>query len=104
MRIVLMLLLAGMAYGQQGKDDVQVLHVRGPIYMIAAGGGNITAWIGPDGVLLVDTGTAEMSDKVKATIRDLQKQVSIMNASIPRGGADTRTAAQALRTPPPPPG
>lgn len=104
MKILLMLLLAGMAYGQQRKDDVEVLHVRGPVYMIAAGGGNITASIGPDGVLLVDTGTAEMSEKVKAAIQDLQKQISIINASIPRGGADTRTAAQALRTTPPPPG
>jgi glyoxylase-like metal-dependent hydrolase (beta-lactamase superfamily II) len=104
-RIFLTLLLAtGMAYGQQSKDDVQVLHVRGPIYMIAAGGGNISASIGPDGVLLVDSGTADMSEKVKAKIQELQKEVSLRNVTIPRAGADTRTAAQALRATPPPPG
>jgi glyoxylase-like metal-dependent hydrolase (beta-lactamase superfamily II) len=72
--------------------------------MIAAGGGNITASIGPDGVLLVDTGKAEMADRVKATIQELQKQISIYQASIPIGGADTRSAVQSLRTPPPPGG
>ena len=89
---------------QTSNNDVQVVHVRGPINMIAAGGGNITASIGPDGVLLVDTGKAEMADKVKAAIQEIQKQISIYQAPIVVGGADTRSAAQFLRTPPPPGG
>jgi glyoxylase-like metal-dependent hydrolase (beta-lactamase superfamily II) len=89
---------------QTSNNDVQVLHVRGPIYMIAAGGGNITASIGPDGVLLVDTGKAEMADKVKAAIQEIQKQLSVYQASFVVAGADTRSAAQSLRTPPPPGG
>jgi glyoxylase-like metal-dependent hydrolase (beta-lactamase superfamily II) len=72
--------------------------------MIAAGGGNITASIGPDGVLLVDTGKAEMADKVKAAIQEIQKQLSVYQASFVVAGADTRSAAQSLRTPPPPGG
>jgi glyoxylase-like metal-dependent hydrolase (beta-lactamase superfamily II) len=100
----LFLLAAALAHGGQNETaDVKVLHVRGPIYMIAAGGGNITASIGPDGVLLVDTGTAGMAEKVKAAIQDIQKQLSFYQKTIPVGGADTRSAAQALRSPPPPP-
>ena len=98
------LLAASLVSAQQKpNDDVKVLHVRGPIYLISAGGGNITASIGPDGVLLVDTGTKEMSEKVRAAIQEIQKQLSMFAASIAIGGADTRSAAQALRTPPPPP-
>ena len=105
--IALILTAAGFTQAQQAANDgsdVQVLHVRGPIYMIAAGGGNITASIGPDGVLLVDTGKAEMADKVKNAILEIQKQIGIYQSMIPVGGADTRSAAQGLRTPPPPGG
>ena len=39
--------------------------------MIAGAGGNIAVQIGPDGVLLVDTGAARMTDRVMAEIRKL---------------------------------
>jgi glyoxylase-like metal-dependent hydrolase (beta-lactamase superfamily II) len=103
--ISLILAAACCGYAQQTSvNDVKVLHVRGPIYMLAAGGGNITASIGPDGVLLVDTGKAEMADKVKAAIQEIQKQLSIYQTSVAAGGADTRSAVQSLRTLPPPGG
>ena len=55
--------LAQFASAQQnsGNDNVEVLHLKGPVYMIAAGGSNITASIGPDGVLLVDTGPEKLN-------------------------------------------
>jgi glyoxylase-like metal-dependent hydrolase (beta-lactamase superfamily II) len=49
--------------------EVHVLHVRGPIYMLVGAGGNVTAQAGPDGVFLVDTMFAPLSDKILAAIR-----------------------------------
>jgi cyclase len=53
------------------KDEVHLLQVQGNIYMLVGAGGNITLQVGDEGVLLVDTGLAPMSDKVLAAIRGL---------------------------------
>jgi len=57
---------------QSPRDgEVHVLPVQGNIYMLVADGTNITASVGPEGVLVVNTGTAAMSDKVLAAIKQL---------------------------------
>jgi glyoxylase-like metal-dependent hydrolase (beta-lactamase superfamily II) len=48
---------------------LELLPVQKNIYMLAGDGGNITLQIGKDGVLLVDTGLAQMSDQALAAIR-----------------------------------
>ncbi len=53
------------------KAEVHILPVQGNVYMLVGAGGNITVQIGSDGVLLVDTGLAQMSDKVLAAVRKL---------------------------------
>ncbi len=53
------------------KAEVHVLPVQGNIYMLVGAGGNITVQVGKDGVLVVDTGVAQMSDKVLAAIRSI---------------------------------
>jgi glyoxylase-like metal-dependent hydrolase (beta-lactamase superfamily II) len=53
------------------KAEVHILPVQGNIYMLVGAGGNITVQVGDDGVLLVDTGLAPMSDKVLAAVRSL---------------------------------
>jgi glyoxylase-like metal-dependent hydrolase (beta-lactamase superfamily II) len=53
------------------EGDVRVLPVRGNIHMIVGAGANITAQIGPDGVLLVDSGSGAKSEQVIAAIRRL---------------------------------
>jgi glyoxylase-like metal-dependent hydrolase (beta-lactamase superfamily II) len=65
--------IAGRGAGPQNaaSPDVHVLPVQGGVYMLVGGGGNVTVQIGKDGVLLVDTSTAQMSDKVLAEIRKL---------------------------------
>jgi glyoxylase-like metal-dependent hydrolase (beta-lactamase superfamily II) len=50
---------------------LEVLPVQGNVYMIAGAGGNVAVQIGEDGVLLVDTGSARMTDQVQAAIRKL---------------------------------
>ena len=45
---------------QSPRDgQVHVLPVQGNVYMLVADGINITASIGPDGVTLVNTGSAQ---------------------------------------------
>ena len=57
----------------QTSADVHVWPVRDNIYMIVGAGGNITVQTGKDGVLVVDSGLANMSDKVLAAIRSISK-------------------------------
>ena len=57
------------------RGEVQVIPVAGNVYMIVGAGANITVQTGDDGLLLVDTGSADMSEAVLAAI-----------ASIPTGG------------------
>ena len=58
---------------QQNFDTVEihVLPVQGNIYMLVGAGGNITVQVGKDGVLLVDTEYAQLSDKILAAIRKI---------------------------------
>jgi glyoxylase-like metal-dependent hydrolase (beta-lactamase superfamily II) len=61
------LLFAACAYAQQ--TEVHVLPVQGNVYMIVGPGGNMTMQVGKEGVLLVDTMSAGVTDKVLAAIR-----------------------------------
>jgi cyclase len=66
-------LVGVLAYAQQntGDTELHILPVQGNIYMLVGAGGNITLSIGKDGILLVDTGLAPVSDKVLAAVRQL---------------------------------
>jgi len=57
-------------------QDIRVLPVQGNVYMLVGAGGNIAASIGPDGILLVDAGTAPMSAKVLSTVLQLVTAVA----------------------------
>jgi cyclase len=68
----MLLTAAGLAYAQNPNDgEVHVWPAQGNIYMIVGAGGNITVQAGKDGVLVVDTGSAAMSDKVLAAIKTI---------------------------------
>jgi cyclase len=67
----------GAQQASQGSD-VRVLPVKGNIWLITAGGTNVVASIGKDGILLVDTGAAAMSDRLLAAVRTLDRQVTSM--------------------------
>jgi glyoxylase-like metal-dependent hydrolase (beta-lactamase superfamily II) len=74
---------------------IEILPVHGSIFMLAGGGGNITASVGKDGVLLVDTGLASMSDKVLDAVRQLQRQMQAKEPPFDlRWGAETRGTLQ----------
>lgn len=56
---------------QPGRDDLDVIQVRPDFYMLAGAGGNVAVQIGPDGVILVDTGSAQAAGRVLAAVRRL---------------------------------
>src|SRR6266576_3083253 len=59
----------GPRQSRNGDDaEIHVLPVQGNVYMLVGAGGNITVQAGQQGVLIVDTGIASMSDKVIAAI------------------------------------
>ncbi|HKF68911.1 MAG TPA: MBL fold metallo-hydrolase, partial [Vicinamibacterales bacterium] len=49
-------------------------HVSGGVYMLVGAGANIVVQIGNEGVLVVDTGSANMTDKLLAAIHELSKK------------------------------
>src|ERR1700683_4138106 len=65
--------VSGFAQQPQNFDNVQVhvLPVQGNVYMLVGSGGNITMQVGKEGVLLVDTMYAGLSDKVIAAVRTI---------------------------------
>ena len=54
--------------------EIEVLPVQGNVSMLVGAGGNITVQAGDQGVLIVDTGIASMSDKVIAAIASISHQ------------------------------
>ena len=62
--------------GAQQNSGLHSLYVQGNVYVLVGAGGNITVQIAKDGVLLVDTGLAPMSDQVIAAIKELAKPVT----------------------------
>src|SRR5688572_29021658 len=53
------------------SDAPDVVQIRPNFYVIGGAGGNIVMQVGPDGVILVDSGSTESSDKVLAAIRSI---------------------------------
>jgi glyoxylase-like metal-dependent hydrolase (beta-lactamase superfamily II) len=73
--------------------EVETLPVRGNVYAIFGAGANIVVSVGNDGVLLVDAGRVEMSDKVLAAVQRLQRGWVARNEPKPIGfGAETRSS------------
>jgi hypothetical protein len=61
---------------QSPRDgDVHILPVQGNVYMLVTDGTNVTASLGPDGVTLVNTGSAQMSDTLLAAVAQLARSV-----------------------------
>jgi len=61
---------------QGSANPIHLLPLRGNIYVLTGAGGNITASVGKDGVMLVNTGAPGESEKVLAAVKDLSRQVT----------------------------
>jgi cyclase len=74
MKCLIGVVLAVAAFAQQ-NEPFEVVKVRPNIYMLASLSGNVTVQLGDapghDGVLLVDSGTVEMTDRIMAEIHKL---------------------------------
>jgi glyoxylase-like metal-dependent hydrolase (beta-lactamase superfamily II) len=53
--------------------EIHVLPAQGKVFMLVGPGGNMTVQAGNDGVLLVDTMYAPLSDKILAAVRSISK-------------------------------
>src|ERR1700756_2063254 len=66
-------LLAGTAMAQQQPDwdkiQIKTTDLGNKTYMLEGQGGNITVAVGTDGIIMVDTQFAPLSDKIKAAIK-----------------------------------
>lgn len=74
-------LLTGVGFGQlvcaqeaQPTPVVDALRVRDNIYMLVGQGGNITMQVGDDGILIVDSQFARMSDAILEAIREISDE------------------------------
>src|SRR5262249_8086997 len=66
------------AAGAPANNDVRVLPVRGNVWLLSAGGSNVVASVGKDGVLLVDSAGAAMTDKLVTAVQQLSRRVTAM--------------------------
>jgi glyoxylase-like metal-dependent hydrolase (beta-lactamase superfamily II) len=108
MAIVLAMLMAAgttflWAQGGAAAAPIRVLPLRGNVFVLQGAGGNITASVGRDGVLLVDAGSANTTDQVLAAIRQLQQRLDLRDQPL-NFGAETRSsvAARYVEAPPKP--
>jgi cyclase len=85
--IAALTVLASGAARAAAAQEIQVLRVQGNVYMLAGPGGNTIVQAGDAGVLVVDTQTAAVSDKLLAAIRTISPKPIhyIVNTSV---GAD----------------
>jgi cyclase len=101
-------MLGGWAIAQRAMQnaplaEVEVVPVRGNIYMIAGAGSNITLSAGNDGVLMVDTGVTGMAEKVRAAVDALTLDMNRdrMPVKANEGGGGSGTVLTSYRPPKP---
>lgn len=58
---------------EPAPGDVAILPVQGSVHMIVGAGANITVHATREGILMVDTGVASMSEKVWTAVRSLSR-------------------------------
>ncbi len=68
--LIAVVMAAAVAVAQQ-PPSLETLHVQNTVYAIFGAGGNVTAQIGSEGVLLVDSGTAASAAALIAEVRKL---------------------------------
>jgi cyclase len=95
-RLLALTFSAFLGFAAAQENEVHILPVRGNIYMLVGAGGNITVSIGEDGVLMVDTGLANRTDKILAVVHQIQAQIATNGISTLRYGAESRSSLRAI--------
>src|SRR5688500_17901835 len=90
----------GLLAQQRAADSgaLETIQIRPNVYVIFANGSNVTAHVGEDGVILVDSGPAETADKVVQAVKAITNEPIrlILNTSAHPdhvGGNETVAAA-----------
>ena len=60
--------------GQSANSSIDTLQIRTNFYMIAGAGANVAVQIGPDGVVVIDSGVAAKADQLVAEIKKVARQ------------------------------
>jgi cyclase len=87
---------------QGNAGGLEVLQIRPNFYMIVGAGANIGAQIGPNGVVLVNAGTAQASDNVVAAVAKLTNEPiryiinTSADADVVEGNANVAKAGRAI--------
>jgi glyoxylase-like metal-dependent hydrolase (beta-lactamase superfamily II) len=72
------IVVAGLAYAQGGQDfskvEIKTNKITDKFYTLDGQGGTIGVLVGPDGVFMVDTQFAPLSDKIAAAIKQITPQ------------------------------
>ncbi len=104
-----LLLVAGTGMGwiasvsaQEAGPGIDVVHVQGSVYLIAGSGGNVAAQVGPEGVLLVDSGRADGAETVLAAVRELQSTLAFVGPQRLGFASETVSSLERGRATPPP--
>lgn len=66
----------GIAAAQQPSSQIEIVPIRGHMYLVAGAGANIVMSIGPDGIFLVDSGRADMAPQVIEAINKFSRELS----------------------------
>jgi glyoxylase-like metal-dependent hydrolase (beta-lactamase superfamily II) len=79
------------------QDELEVLPVQGNVYLIAGAGGNTTVQIGPEAVVVVDTKTAAVTDRLLQAIAKLSpkpiRHIIVTSADPDHVGGNERVSA-----------
>ena len=99
-------LVAGAAYAQQASEaapEIEILHIRGPLYVLAGAGANITMSVGPEGIFMVDSGRAGMEGKILDAVNRLSRNLARFGQPVARneGGGGSGSVVSGY-TPPKP--
>jgi glyoxylase-like metal-dependent hydrolase (beta-lactamase superfamily II) len=85
-----------------GRDaGIRSMHVKGKVWAVMGGGGNVSVQVGDEGVLVVDTGTEQMADSILAEIRKIAGDKPIRYVINTHWHADHTGGNAKLSAPPP---
>ena len=79
------------------QEELEVLPVQGNVYLVAGAGGNTTVQIGPEAIVVVDTKTAAVADKLLQAIRKLSakpiRHIIVTSADADHTGGNERVSS-----------
>ncbi len=73
---------------------LETIRIRANVYVIFGAGANVTVQIGEDGLVLVDSGSSEMADKLLGAVRSISRRPIRPASSTP-----VRTRIMSVATP-----